>query len=182
MRNEKGQFIKGYKHSEDSLKKIVFGLIGRKVSSETKKKLSLSNKGKKHNLIHTEEWKKQNSIRHTGKINSPKTRKKMSIAKLGENNPNWKGGVSPINTLIRMSSEYKLWREAVLKRDNYTCIWCGKKQGWDKETKSQNIVHADHIKPFCDYPELRLAIDNGRTLCVECHKKTNTYGIRRKNN
>jgi predicted restriction endonuclease len=180
MRNKKGQFIKGYKHSEESIKKIVSSLTGREVSEETKEKLRLSNKGKKHNLKHTEEWKKQNSIRHTGKVNSNKTRKKMSISKLGENNPNWKGGISPNNILIRMSLEYKLWRESVFKRDNYTCIWCGKKQGWDKKTKSQNIIQADHIKPFCDYPELRFAIDNGRTLCLECHKTTETYGAKKK--
>ena len=28
---------------------------------------------------------------------------------------------------------------------------------------------------FSLFPELRLAIDNGRVLCVPCHKKTYSY-------
>ena len=67
--------------------------------------------------------------------------------------------------------EYKLWRKAVFERDNYTCIWCGYKG---------NKLQADHIKPFADYPELRFAIDNGRALCVDCHKKTRTWGGHKK--
>src|SRR3990167_2039380 len=81
-------------------------------------------------------------------------------------------GITPINRKIRNSSEYKLWRTAVFTRDNFTCVWCGARS--KKGVKV--ILHADHIKPFCDYPELRFAIDNGRTLCVDCHKKTDTYG------
>lgn len=87
----------------------------------------------------------------------------------GVNHPLWKGGVTKINEKIRKSFEYKLWREAVFKRDNYTCVWCLEKE------KVSGKLNADHIKPFAHYPELRFAIDNGRTLCVECHKKTDTY-------
>ena len=36
-------------------------------------------------------------------------------------------------------------------------------------------LNADHIKPFSLFPELRFDLNNGRTLCVECHKKTDTY-------
>jgi len=90
-----------------------------------------------------------------------------SVVKYGKDNPAWKGGISPINERIRQSKEYKLWRESVFKRDNYSCIWCGKTGG---------ILNADHIKPFALYPELRFAIDNGRTLCIDCHKITDTYG------
>jgi 5-methylcytosine-specific restriction endonuclease McrA len=84
----------------------------------------------------------------------------------GEKNNMWKGGITPINAAIRTSREYKLWRIAVFERDNYTCIWCGRKEV---------TLHADHIKPFAYFPELRFAIDNGRTLCVPCHKTTDTY-------
>jgi len=85
----------------------------------------------------------------------------------GEKNHNWKDGATPINTLLRKSLEYKLWREAVFKRDNYTCIWCG--------GESHGDIEADHIKSFAYFPELRFAIDNGRTLCRKCHKTTDTY-------
>lgn len=84
----------------------------------------------------------------------------------GEKNHLWRGGITPINTQIRNSTAYKDWRIAVFERDDYTCQECG---GRGLE------LNADHIKPFAYYPELRLCIDNGRTLCVPCHKLTDTY-------
>ena len=95
----------------------------------------------------------------------------------GSRNPMWEGGKTNKLRALRNSLEYKLWRESVYKRDDYTCVWCGQRSG---------ELQADHIKPFADYPELRFAIDNGRTLCVDCHKTTDTYlgknRWRRKNN
>lgn len=90
---------------------------------------------------------------------------------IGEKSFNWKGGKTPKDKNIRNSLEYNLWRKAVYERDNYTCVWCGK-----RGVK----LNADHIKPFSLYPELRFAIDNGRTLCVKCHKTTDTYGSKSK--
>jgi hypothetical protein len=85
-----------------------------------------------------------------------------------EKNINWKGGITPENVKIRHSPEYKDWRTKVFKRDDYTCQNC--------ESRGYRL-HADHIKPFAYFPELRLAIDNGRTLCVTCHQKTPTYSL-----
>lgn len=76
-----------------------------------------------------------------------------------------------INSKIRKNPEYYAWRKAVYKRDNYTCVECGECDG---------ELHAHHIKSWADYPELRYDIDNGQTLCEDCHKKTENYGRRRK--
>lgn len=71
------------------------------------------------------------------------------------------------NWKIRHSHKYKLWRKAVYIRDNWTCQNCGKHGG---------KIEAHHIKPFSQYPELRTSIENGVTLCIPCHKLTDSYG------
>lgn len=91
---------------------------------------------------------------------------------------NWKGGITPMNEKIRKSLEYKSWRKAVFDKDNYTCVKCGVKY---QDGKKRIILRADHIKPFSLFPELRFIVDNGRTLCDDCHRKTHTYGKTYKN-
>lgn len=93
-----------------------------------------------------------------------------------KSNYDLKGRKTPESIRIRTSLEYKNWRMSVFKRDRFTCVCCGIKGGWSKELKRRIILNADHIKPFSQYPELRFSLDNGRTLCFECHKKTDTYG------
>lgn len=89
----------------------------------------------------------------------------------GEKSHFWKGGIYPKHLAFRQSSEYKQWRRLVFERDNYTCQFCRKIGG---------KLNADHIKPFCAFEDLRLDLNNGRTLCVECHRKTDTWGERAK--
>ncbi len=134
-----------------------------------------------------------------------KTRKKMSDSakkrpiRSGEHASNWRGGkpkcpicngrmpgrnskrcgscrskmaTTPALERLRKTSLYKIWRIAVFERDCYTCVWCLVRGG---------KLNADHIKPFAYFPELRFAIDNGRTLCEDCHRKTETFGARVKN-
>jgi 5-methylcytosine-specific restriction endonuclease McrA len=116
-------------------------------------------------------WK-QSSKDKVGKANSLhkrtlEQRLAMSLRARGEKGSNWQGGITDKNIKIRNSIDMRLWRETVFKRDGYQCVWGGKVHG--------NKLHADHIKPFSLYPELRFAIDNGRTLCEACHRSTETY-------
>lgn len=83
-----------------------------------------------------------------------------------ENHYNWQGGITKISVSIRNSFPYKQWRKSVFERDKYTCQECGQVGG---------KLEADHIKPFAYFPESRLSLENGRTLCHQCHKKTDTY-------
>jgi len=106
----------------------------------------------------SDEARKNLSIAHIGQHPWNKGRTHPAVA--GEKNPNWKGGKTPENKKIRESLEYKEWRINVFNRDNYTCQHCKQRGG---------RLNADHIMPFSLYPELRLVIENGRTLCVECH-------------
>ena len=87
---------------------------------------------------------------------------------LGENNPRWVGDRRKLKRPMT-SYEGNLWRTAVYERDNYTCQICGEHGG---------KLNADHIKPYSLYSELKWELDNGRTLCISCHKQTPTYGWR----
>lgn len=112
------------------------------------------------------EVKKGNKNPMYGRHHTLETRRQTSDSMKGDKNPSWKGGIKLENDKIRHRIEFRLWREAVLARDNWTCRKCSKRGG---------RLEAHHIKPFSEYPELRFAIDNGETLCLECHKLTDNY-------
>lgn len=62
--------------------------------------------------------------------------------------------------------DYVLWRDAIFKKYNNTCQYCGKNGG---------IMHAHHIKEYAQNPEKRYDISNGILLCEECHKKIHPW-------
>lgn len=105
-----------------------------------------------------------------GKKLSIEHRRKMSIAHKGEKSTLWKGGISLINRSIhkriRETLKYRLWRETVFDRDNYTCQECG---------GTGIYIEAHHILSFTDFSHRRFDIANGLTLCKKCHRRI-TFG------
>ena len=95
----------------------------------------------------------------------------------GKKSSNWKGGISSLNKLIRACYKYRQWHYDVLTRDNYICQKClrrGGKLHIDHYPKMfRSIIHEYNIKTLkqaLDCEEL-WNINNGRTLCKECHFK-----------
>lgn len=78
-----------------------------------------------------------------------------------DNNPNWKGGISTENQLLRTNERYQKWRVSVFIRDNRQCQKCG----------SKKEIQAHHIKMWSKFKEFRYDINNGITLCYTCHKE-----------
>lgn len=61
----------------------------------------------------------------------------------------------------RMTRGYISWRKAVRERDNYTCQCCGDNKGGN--------LNAHHINSYNWSLGERLNINNGITLCNNCH-------------
>ena len=163
--------------------KISKSKMGHVVSEDTKKKIAKAQMGKQYHLgyKHSEETKEQirKKRREQKNINTygllsyhfteDDEKKRIAALPRGKNSYLWKGGITPINKAIRNSLKFKLWRESVFKRDNWTCVWCGQWGG---------ILHADHIKMFALYLKLRFFILNGQTLCKNCHTWKTKWDIK----
>lgn len=61
------------------------------------------------------------------------------------------------------------WVREVKARDEYKCQDCG----------ATEDLEAHHIKSWADYPDLRLDVNNGITLCHACHVKRHGYDYRK---
>jgi len=179
---------------------------GKKLSKKHREKLSEAKKGEDSNFKgkkHSKETKLKISEALKGKTPSKEVREKLSkIMTLqrntdewkekygGKNSSQWRGGITTLNTKIRLSKKSDWWRKEIFARDNYTCIWCGATSGNGKKV----VLNADHIIPFSKIMEklrfeqgvdnlfekamnyeLLWDTNNGRTLCVDCHKKTDTH-------
>lgn len=133
------------------LKKELQPRFGDVVSNQTKEKLREKNIGRKM----------------TSSDKSKMREKK--IGKIGNLANNWQGGKTDERRTLMSREEYKQWRMNCFERDEYTCQCCEKVGG---------KLECHHIKSWSEFPELRLDINNGITLCRECHKLTDNYGAK----
>jgi len=84
--------------------------------------------------------------------------------KIGELNPNWKGGITPDRQSFYQSQEWKKACSNVWERDKATCQRC---MLMKKESPDMPF-HIHHIKSF-SHVELRVSPDNLVLLCETCH-------------
>jgi hypothetical protein len=194
-------------YSEETLKKMSekaklrfadkknHPMYGKHLSEEQKRNLRIKNTGK-HLSDETKEKIRQANIgragtkSNLGKHFSLEHRRKLSEAHIGEKAYHWKGGVTPLSRAIRGLFEYKEWRKAIYKRDDWTCQECGARS----KAKAKISLRAHHKKDFFillaeflkEYDQfspyedqhtlLRLATKwlpfweaEGITLCKDCH-------------
>ena len=175
---------KGFKMSEKQKKNICNALKGRKFTKKWKNNLSkaqykyyLTHKSSNIGRIRSEATRKKISLAQIGKKLSLKQRKKISNSLKGIKTWNWTGIKQSLRTDIRHSFEYKLWRSDVFQRDNWTCQTCHNRG---------SSIEAHHIKSFAKIIkensiktfkqaikcEELWTIDNGVTLCLDCHNLT----------
>ena len=161
---------------------------GFKMTLESRRKMSEAAKkdGRKppsrKGIKHTEEWKKNMSKKLKGRVFSEETiKKRIASVRRGSDCHFWRGGITSLKILIRQNFKYRQWRLGIFERDDFVCQECGARGG---------RLNADHIKSFSlilnenNIKKLEDALkckelwdlDNGRTLCEECHKKTDNYG------
>ena len=108
------------------------------------------------------DWNRTSILRRMEKYNIQKRTRgqALSLRQQGKNNCNWRGGKTKKIDLLRHSNRWKQWRQQVFERDNHTCQNCGIKGG---------TLHPHHIKPKSRFLDLIFDVDNGITLCYECH-------------
>lgn len=88
--------------------------------------------------------------------------------KKGSEHHNWKGGTTSKRQKMYDSIEAVEWRKSVFERDNYTCQLCG-----ERSVKGKHLnLNAHHILPYSVFEEFCLDIENGTTLCINCHQLT----------
>ena len=156
------------------------------------------NKGKKlgKNPEHSKRMKGRQSS-FLGKKHKPESIEKMKKSAIGIHRGDrcgtWKGGITLLSFQIRNSLKYRQWRSDVFTRDTFICQKCG---------KNHCYFEAHHIKMFSlimkennikSFEEALLCeelwnINNGITLCKDCHKienikqqKGNKYAIKNTN-
>lgn len=169
MRNNKGQFTKGHASLRKkiiSLELVEWECVACGVfTSKTREQLHYRKTVPKYCSI---ACVYKNNPRK-GAITPESTKEKLRVQKLGNKNPSWAGGVTPLRVKIRNTPEYKEWRTSVFTRDDYTCKVCKVRGG---------KLEADHVIPYMKDKAALLDVNNGQTLCKSCHRIKSTEELK----
>ena len=104
-----------------------------------------------------------------GKEHNKLTKRKISLKNKGKRAWNkgvkvpWKTDMERELDRTLYGDKYREWRNSVFKRDDYTCQICG-------DSSSGNL-NAHHLDGYNWCKDKRVDIDNGVTLCDECHRR-----------
>jgi len=171
--------LKGIKQTPEHIAKRTASALKTKENwTEEKRRIAMKNLSDAHiGHENSEESKERCSKSMIGKQNSLGTKRSLKfrehLSEYWKDNPNHNfridGNGKKRNGKRQAEMgrlKYRLWREAVFERDGYTCQSCNAVGG---------ELQADHIRPYSLFPEIRLAVSNGRTLCKGCHELTDTY-------
>jgi 5-methylcytosine-specific restriction endonuclease McrA len=143
----KGEWMFGRKLSEETKARMSKSLTGKKFSKERRREISLA--------LSKRKWSDEQRVKF---INSYKS----NPNNYGKRPWNYEGKTSE-KIRFRATSKYKSWRLSVFERDGFKCVGCGDNKGGN--------LQAHHILEYSKYPEKRIDIDNGTTLCKKCHAK-----------
>jgi len=111
----------------------------------------------------------------------------------GENNTNWRKfgsahpkwtGKTPLRKFLRSCYQYRKWREAIFRRDNWTCQFCKVRGGTLEADHYPDgfayLLGKNKIKSFPMAVKCKRLWDitNGRALCLKCHDTTKPINLR----
>ena len=137
-----------YVRTEEGLRNMSIAHQGNTHSQEIIEKIRAGNLGKKLGPP-SDEHKQRNRA-----------------AKLGDRNPNWKGGISD----EEYPPEFNEAKRRVRKRDGYVCQCCDKTE--EENGRKLSVHHVDYNKQNC-------ADSNLITLCQRCNSKANGSAVNR---
>lgn len=115
-------------------------------------------RSRKKYLENPDKYRKIKNCPLCGKLILKQSKYCNSCSQLRDRNHQWTEDRQDI--LVYTTAEWREWRNGILERDDSICQLCGETEG---------RLHAHHILPKRDYPELLYAINNGVILCQDCH-------------